>query len=293
MSVFEVKPQGYCAGVRQAIEKVLTYKKEHPSETVIVLGALVHNRHVSAMLENAGIVTLEANGKSRMELLDTVDAGTIVFTAHGVSPALRHKVQEKGLKSFDASCPFVLSTQKIIQARRDEGYTVFYIGKKGHPEAEASMLDEKVLLIEKEEDIPERIEGKIFVTNQTTMSILEIQALFDAILSRYPNAQIHDEICNATRVRQQAVLDLQGKGIDTLVVVGDPSSNNTRKLAATGKQAGIGRVLQIEEAGDLSSDDFSADEVIALTSGASTPGYLREEVLERLRQIQGEKKPSL
>lgn len=285
MIITEVTPQGYCGGVKAAIEKVQNYKKHHPDQPVTILGALVHNRHVSEMLAAQGIQTLEKKGASRLELLDEIEKGTVVFTAHGVHDDVRRKAEAKGLQILDASCPFVAGTQKIIQQQRKTGASVLYIGKKGHPEAEAALLDEGVYLIEKEEDIPAGLQGSVFVTNQTTMSIMETQSIFDAIRCRYPQANFHDEICNATRVRQQAVLGLQGKGIDALVVVGDPSSNNTRKLAQTGIAAGIPHIFQVENARDIDPELFKGICHAALTSGASTPAALKDEVAARLRSL--------
>ncbi|EJW92259.1 4-hydroxy-3-methylbut-2-enyl diphosphate reductase, partial [gut metagenome] len=149
---------------------------------------------------------------------------------------------------------------------------IFYIGKKGHPEAEgATFRQENVYLIETIADIPSGIDKPIFVTNQTTMSIVDLQELFDEIKRRYPHAVLCDEICNATRVRQKAVFDLAKQDIDLLIVVGDPASNNTRKLAQIGKNAGILNVIQLEDASQLLPETLKGIHRVAITSGASTP----------------------
>ncbi len=283
MQIIEVRPQGYCGGVMQAIDKVVRLRKERPEEKITVLGSLVHNRFVQQALEELNIQTLESNGKTRLELLDEIDEGIVVFTAHGISQQVREAARARKLEVLDASCPFVLSTQNIVREQTEQGHTVFYIGKKGHPEAEAVVSSSsRIILIEKPEDIPKGIETEIFVTNQTTMSILEIEPIFQAIRSLYPDAAIHDEICSATRVRQQAVLSLADQKPDLLIVVGDPGSNNTRKLADIGKAAGIAQVLSIETAADLDLDAIRPDMKIAITSGASTPTALRKQVREKL-----------
>lgn len=120
------------------------------------------------------------------------------------------------------------------------------------------------------------------MTNQTTMSIFDIQFLFDAIKQAYPEAEFHDEICNATRIRQQAILDLKNQNIDTLIVVGDPSSNNTKQLANIGKKAEIKQVIRINDVNELNVDDLHEARRIAITSGASTPTYLTNQVIEYL-----------
>ena len=161
---------------------------------------------------------------------------------------------------------------KLVRERLNQGDEVFYIGKKRHPEAEAvCALSEHVHLITKEQDIPACAEdAAIFVTNQTTMSVYDVRQLFEQIKARYPQAHISEEICNATRIRQQAVADLKGKHVDVLYVVGDTHSNNTKRLAQIGAQQGIPRVLLIDSIQDIEDEQLQGAEVVAVTSGAST-----------------------
>lgn len=235
-TIIEVTPQGFCGGVMKAIQIAKEVRIQHPEATITILGNLVHNEYVKKRCRLWKSIRSKIQ-KTRLELLEDVPSGIVIFTAHGVAPALYERAKEKGLVVYDASCPFVLQTQKIVQEKLKEGYSIFYIGKNHHPEAESIYtLSDAVFLIEKEADIPQDIENKIFVTNQTTMSTLEIQELFDAIEERYPNALFNNEICNATRIRQEAILKLKDQAIDLLIVVGDPNSNNTNKLASIGKK---------------------------------------------------------
>ncbi len=283
--VTKVKPQGYCGGVLKAIQTAKECRKQNPDTPITILGNLVHNSYVKKALELYNLKTIDDASKTRVELLDQIQEGIVIFTAHGVSQEVVTKAKEKGLQIVDASCPFVLQTQKIVKDKLKQGYTVFYIGKKGHPEAEAIYsTSHQVKLIETEKDIPVLIQTPIFVTNQTTMSVLEIKDLFQAIRNIYPNAQIHDEICNATRVRQQAILDLKDSTVDTLIVVGDPSSNNTQKLADIGKTAGIQTILQVQDLHQLDTKAIQNAKHIAITSGASTPTYLMEQIYRYLCQ---------
>jgi 4-hydroxy-3-methylbut-2-enyl diphosphate reductase len=285
--IIEVKPQGCCGGVLKAIETARKARQDYPNVPVTILGNLVHNTYVKKALEKEGISTIEHKGMSRLQLLDELDEGVVIFTAHGVSPAVHEKAKTKGLIVVDASCPFVLMTQKIVQEKIQNGYEIFYIGKNQHPEAESIYtLSRQVHLIEKKEDIPAGLHEPIFVTNQTTMSVYEISDLFDEIRASYPQAEFHNELCNATRIRQQAILELDPEHVDTLIVVGDPSSNNTRKLESIGIQRGIKQTFRIESALDLDKIDLSKSRVIAVTSGASTPRYLTQSILQTL---QGEK----
>ncbi len=283
MKVFEVKPQGYCGGVRQAIQKAIDCRKAYPEQKITVLGNLVHNQYVKKALEQLDIQTVEDSRRTRLELLDDIHEGIVIFTAHGVHPDVRTKAKDKGLIVVDASCPFVVQTQAIVSQKLKEGYDVFYIGKYKHPEAESIyLLSDHVHLIQSEKDICDIASDKIFVTNQTTMSIYEIESLFHAIRVKYPSAQIHDEICNATRVRQQAVRDLDPNQIDALIVVGDPSSNNTRKLASTAWESGIRTVIKVQNVQELNIEDLKGAKKVAVTSGASTPGYLTKQILRFL-----------
>lgn len=281
--IIKVNPQGYCGGVLRAINMVKKVREENPYQTITILGNLVHNTYVTKALEFYDIQTCDAKGLTRFDLLDQVNEGIVIFTAHGIHPSVIEKAKQKHLQIVDASCPFVLQTQRVIKEKIDEGYTIFYVGKKGHPEAESVCFQNKdIYLIENEKDIPDNIIRPIFVTNQTTMSIMDLQALFEIIKEKYPNAVIHDEICNATRVRQQAVLDLKNKNVDVLIVVGDPSSNNTNKLAQIGKQANISTVLRVNDVNELHLKDFCDARTIAITSGASTPTYLTDQVIHYL-----------
>lgn len=281
--IIKVDPQGYCGGVLKAISIAKNARLENPDTRITILGNLVHNQYVKKALAYYKLDTIDNKDKTRVELLDEIDDGIVIFTAHGVSNEVHTKAEKKGLKIIDASCPFVLQTQKIIKEKLENGYIIFYIGKYKHPEAEAIYsTSDDIYLIEKKEDIPLNINKNIFVTNQTTMSIFDIKHLFEDIKNIYPSAIFHDELCNATRVRQQAILDLKDKDIDTLIVVGDPTSNNTRQLANIGTKAKIKQVIRINDVLELNIKTLEHSKRIAITSGASTPTYLTNQVIEYL-----------
>lgn len=280
-NIITVKPQGYCGGVLKAIETAKNTRIQYPNKKITILGNLVHNQYVKKALQYYSIDTIEDKTKTRYELLDEIKEGIVIFTAHGVSPKVYKKAKDKGLILIDASCPFVLQTQKIVKKYLDEDYTIFYIGKNKHPEAESIYtMSDHVYLIEPHKDIPKINTSKIFVTNQTTMSIYELKDTFEKIKSLYPFAIFHDEICNATRVRQQAILNL--KNVDCLIVVGDPTSNNSQKLVDIGKKAGIRDIFSIQTVQDIDKKDFVKYSTIAITSGASTPTYLTNQVKDYL-----------
>lgn len=284
LNIIEVKPQGYCGGVLKAIDIAKQTRQKYPDQKITILGNLVHNDYVKKSLALLTIDTLEIKGKTRTELLDSIDEGIVIFTAHGVSQQVYDKAIKKKLQIVDASCPFVLQTQKLVKQKLNEGFDIFYIGKNQHPEAESIYtLSQRVHLIDKAETIPIHIKNKIFVTNQTTMSLYDIQSIFENIKKIYPDAIIHDEICNATRVRQQALLDLSDKNVDVLIVVGDPTSNNTKQLANIGIKANIPKILRISDVTQLDIHLFKENMTVAVTSGASTPTYLTKQVLYYLQ----------
>lgn len=173
MEIVKISPRGYCYGVVDAMVLALeTARNLELPRPIYILGMIVHNAHVTEAFEREGVITLD--GANRLDILDQIDHGTVIFTAHGVSPEVRKKARDKGLSVVDATCPDVTKTHDLIREKTAEGYHIIYIGKKGHPEPEGAIgtAPEFVHLIEREEEIEklEVPEGKIVITNQTTMS---------------------------------------------------------------------------------------------------------------------------
>lgn len=283
MKVIKVTPRGYCKGVVRAINIAKEARLKYPLEKITILGMLVHNKYVMDALKQLKIDMVDDKQLNREQLLDKITEGIVIFTAHGIDSKVKNKAIEKGLKYIDASCPDVVKTQKLVKSYLSNHYTIFYIGKKFHPEAEAiCQMNNQIYLIENENDIPNHIKTDIFVTNQTTMSIFDVQNIFHSIKEKYPNAIIAEEICNATRIRQEAVATLDKNTIDALFVVGDPNSNNTNRLAQIGKEKGIQNVIQINTVLDIDTKQLQQFQTVAVTSGASTPTYLTNQVIDYL-----------
>ena len=281
MEIIKVVPRGYCQGVVRAIQTAEKTARESSGQPIYMLGMIVHNRFVVEACEKLGIHCLEAKGKTRLELLDEIDHGTVIFTAHGVSDAVYEKAAAKGLHIVDATCPDVRKTHDLIRAHVAHG-DVLYIGKKNHPEAEGAVgISPRVHLISCREDLAKRgpLEN-VLITNQTTLSILDNQALIEACLKQYPDAVAQEEICNATTMRQKAVMNLSSA--DCLIVVGDPHSNNTNQLREIGIKAGIPNAVLIENAMMLKESDILGYKTVAVTSGSSTPNAITDGVIETL-----------
>lgn len=282
MEVIKVSPRGYCFGVVDAmvIARKASMNKDLP-RPIYILGMLVHNRHVTEAFENEGVITLDGN--SRVNLLEDISSGTVIFTAHGVSPEVRVLAEEKGLTVIDATCPDVTKTHDLIVDKTKIGYHVVYIGKKGHPEPEGAvgMAPEFVHLVQTFEDVDalELTADKIVITNQTTMSQWDVEDIMEYIQKKYPHAEIHNEICHATQTRQEAIAD-QARDADLTIVVGDPRSNNSNRLAQVSEEIAGTKAHRIA---DLSELDISwlkeGVKKVAVTSGASTPTQLTKEVI--------------
>lgn len=281
MEVIKVAPRGYCKGVTQAIAIAQKCVLQYPDEQIYILGMLVHNTYVMEALKKINIIAIDDKKKTRLELLDEITEGVVIFTAHGIAPNVIAKAKSKGLICVDASCLDVVKTQDIILEQLEKGSHVLYIGKQYHPEAEAvcSLGDYVHLITDKESiDILPAYE-QVFVTNQTTMSIFDIESLFDYIKTKFPNAVFCEEICNATRIRQEAVVALEGKEIDVLYVVGDSCSNNSNRLAQIAKERGIPNVYLVDDVNGIKDEQLHQVQRVAVTAGASTPTYLTKQVI--------------
>lgn len=287
MEVIKISPRGYCYGVVDAMVLALrTAQNFDLPRPIHILGMIVHNAHVVEAFEKQGIKTLD--GEDRLALLDQVNEGTVIFTAHGVSPEVRKKARDKGLTVVDATCPDVTKTHELIREKVAEGYHVIYIGKKGHPEPEGAVgiAPEHVHLVQTVEEL-EALQlpaDKLIVTNQTTMSQWDVKQLMDAIVKRYPAVEIHNEICLATQVRQEAVAEQVGEA-DLCIVVGDPRSNNSNRLAQVSEEIANVPSYRIADLSELDIEWLRGKKNIAVTSGASTPTPLTKEVISFLEQF--------
>lgn len=287
MEIINISPRGYCYGV---VDAMVIARNASLDETlprpIYILGMIVHNQHVTDAFESIGIHTLE--GENREAILAQVDHGTVIFTAHGTSPKVKQLAQEKGLTVLDATCPDVMITHELIAEKVSEGFDIIYIGKKNHPEPESAfgVSPDHVHLVSNLNDITNLnlSAEKIFITNQTTMSQWDVNDLMLAIQAKYPKVVIHKDICKATQVRQEAVVE-QAKGCDLTLVVGDPKSNNSNRLAQVSiEQAGV-NAYRIADVSKIDANWLTGVKKIAVTAGASTPTQIVREVIEYLQNF--------
>lgn len=290
MKVIKISPRGYCYGVVDAmvIARNAALDKTLP-RPIYILGMIVHNKHVTDAFSEEGIITLD--GKNRKEILEQVNSGTVIFTAHGISPEVRELAKKRGLVTIDATCPDVTKTHDLIREKEREGYTVIYIGKKGHPEPEGAVgvAPHIVHLVSNTDDVDGLTvhSDKILVTNQTTMSQWDVAHIMEKIKGKYPQAEFYKEICLATQQRQEAVAAQAGEA-DVLIVVGDPRSNNSNRLAQVSEEIAGTKAYRIADISELELDWIRNAETVAVTSGASTPTPITKEVISFLEQFQPE-----
>lgn len=285
MEIKRVVPSGYCKGVVNAINIVKKTKEQYPNENIYILGMIVHNSYVSKQMEDLGVITLEDPNLSKEELLDTIDKGVVIFTAHGISDKIKQKALDQGLICVDASCVDVLKNKDLIKSYLDKGYDVVYFGKKKHPEAEAILsLSNNIHLVSNISDIDNLniSNDNLFITNQTTMSYLEVEDMLKLIKDKYPICIIQKEICNATSSRQLAITNI--KDGDVLYVVGDVKSNNTNKLKEIGLKY-FKKVFLISNYKEINKKDLVNENKIYVTAGASTPPILIDEVIDYLSKL--------
>lgn len=291
MDVIKISPRGYCYGVVDALQIVRQAAKDPAlPRPIYIIGQIVHNRHAIEELTTLGVMTLD--GADRASILEQVSSGTVIFTAHGVSPLVKLRARERGLHCIDATCPDVSVTHDLVRKLVDQGYYVLYIGKKGHPEPEGVLgeIPGHISLVEDEADVDAlaltpRQEQKLAISTQTTLSQWDTRRVIDYIKRRYPQAEVHIDICHATQTRQEAVVE-QARGADLTVVVGDPRSNNTNRLVQVSEELAGVPAVRIEDLSQLKTEWLKGKQRVAVTAGASTPSQLTREVIRFLEQYQ-------
>jgi 4-hydroxy-3-methylbut-2-enyl diphosphate reductase len=293
MEVIKISPRGYCYGVVDALQLVRqTARNPNVPRPIYIVGQIVHNRHAIEELTDLGVVTLD--GPDRASILDQVSGGTVIFTAHGVSPLVKQKARQRGLNCIDATCPDVTVTHDLVLELVAKGYYILYIGKKGHPEPEGVLgeVPGHISLIENEADVnalaltPAQ-EEKLAVSTQTTLSQWDTRRVIAYIKNRYPQAEVHIDICAATQTRQEAVA-AQARGADLTIVVGDPRSNNTNRLVQVSEELAGVPAIRVEDLSQLDPAWLKGKKRVAVTAGASTPSQLTREVIRYLEQYQPE-----
>lgn len=286
MNVDKLYPQGYCKGVYNAIKMTLETRKNYPNENIYILGLIIHNKLIKNELEKLNIKSLFSKEKSRLELLDDVNEGIIILTAHGTDQELINKIKQKNLMYVDTTCKYVTSTYNIIINELNNNHEVIYIGIHNHPEATATIsIDSKrIHLVQFEDEIKDLNinDQSPLITNQTTLSNHQIENIYNQILKKYPNARLANEQCSATRLRQNAIIDMPPK-YDLILVVGDLLSNNSKQLYKLANEKC--EAYLIESINDIDIDWLKNKKYVAITSGASTPSSIVNQIYNWLKDF--------
>ena len=287
MDVILANPRGFCAGVDRAIE-IVKRAIETLGAPIYVRHEVVHNRFVVDDLKARGAVFVE-------ELDEVPDNATVIFSAHGVSQAVRAEADRRGLKVFDATCPLVTKVHFEVARHCRAGRDVVLIGHAGHPEVEGTMgqwsregASGLIYLVEDIEGVATLQVGQpenLAYTTQTTLSVDDTRGIIDALKARFPAIQgpRHDDICYATQNRQDAVRELAGR-CDLVLVVGSPNSSNSNRLAELARREGVESYL-IDGAHEIDPAWVVGKHHIGLTAGASAPQVLVDGVIARLREL--------
>ena len=281
-------PRGFCAGVDRAIGIVERALAMHGAP-IYVRHEVVHNRFVVEDLEKKGAVFVEN--------LDEVPQNSIlIFSAHGVSHAVRREAADRKLKVFDATCPLVTKVHVEVAKMRKEGKEIIMIGHQGHPEVEGTMgqiegKDKGMYLVEAEEDVETlkvKNEDNLAYVTQTTLSVDDAARIVDALKKRFPmiTGPKKDDICYATQNRQDAVKKMVNQ-CDLVIVVGSPNSSNSNRLCEVARNANV-EAYMVDRAEQLQESWFLGKKNIGITAGASAPEILVQQVISRLKQIGAE-----
>ena len=285
VEVVKITPRGYCHGVVDAF-RIAKRVREETDGPVHMLGMLVHNTHATDGLQEQGIALVDQ--PDRLRGLEQIKDGTVIFTAHGVSPQVKQRAVELGLKPVDATCSDVVRTHELVADLARNGYEVVYIGRKGHPEPEGVMGEApgKVHLVQDPADIDAlELQGdRIAVTCQTTLSVWDTEDLIGRVKARYPQAEVHNEICRATQERQEAAVEA-AKLVDLVIVVGSPRSSNSLRLVEVVKKLGGKPAYLVDRMEDLNIEWFKGAKKVGVTSGASTPTQLTRRVIEHIEAM--------
>ena len=273
-------PRGYCAGVDRAVQTVERALEIHGAP-VYVRKEIVHNKHVVAQLSERGAIFVE-------EETEVPEGAVCVFSAHGVAPSVRAGAEERGLRTIDATCPLVTKVHREAVRFAEEGYTIVLVGHDGHEEVEGTMGEapERIVLVQCEEDVedlevedPERI---AYIT-QTTLAVDETSSILARLRERFPRivGPRTDDICYATTNRQAAVKQMAGS-CDLMLVIGSRNSSNSVRLVEVARDCGTDAHL-IDKAGEVREEWLTDRRVVGITSGASAPENLVQELVDLFR----------
>jgi 4-hydroxy-3-methylbut-2-enyl diphosphate reductase len=282
MKLLLSKPRGFCAGVERAIDTV-EKALERFGAPIYVKHEIVHNRHVVEDLKQKGAIFVE-------ELEEIPEGARVIYSAHGVSPAVREQAKERKLIEIDATCGLVTKVHSAVKRYAAKGYKIILIGHKNHVEVigTAGEAPDVTTIVESVEDVESlsfSMEEKLFYTTQTTLSLDDVKAITTALIKKFPQIETlpSSSICYATTNRQMALSQITDK-TQLVLVIGDPSSSNSNRLRELASLRGVSSYL-INDEQEIRSEWLQGVEVIGLTAGASTPERIVQGCIRKLKSL--------
>ena len=282
MEVIRAKTAGFCFGVKRAVDTVYEQlEKASESTTIYTYGPIIHNEEVVKDMKQKGIIVLQSEAE-----LDALTEGTVIIRSHGVEKAIYDKLNAKGIKIVDATCPFVKKIHNIVQKESTNGNYIIIVGNPQHPEVEGirGWCEGESTVIKTKEQAEKFLESppeKVCIVSQTTFNYKNFQELVEILAKKRYDKLVLNTICNATSERQAEAAEI-AKTVDAMVVIGGRHSSNTQKLyeICSGE---CKNTYYIQTLADLDSDSFQSIQCVGITAGASTPNKIIEEVSKHVR----------
>lgn len=275
------KHAGACYGVEMAFDAVIdTAKKSDQPEKVHTLGQIIHNAQAVEWLK-------KDFGVSAIKTLDDINEGTVIIRSHGAAPGTYKKAKDKGLNVIDATCPFVVRSQEHARSLLEEGYFVLVLGEKNHPEVIGILgqVGERGAAVETEEDLNSiELPNKVGVVLQSTQKIDKFNDIILSLYARCYEIKIRKTICNVVARHQKSATELASE-VDVMLVIGGKNSANTKELAMISQEIGT-KTFHIETADEIQEEWFKNCKDVGITAGTSTPSFIIESIVARLKQIQ-------
>lgn len=291
MQIVKISPRGFCSGVVNAWKIVVETTKNFPHSRIFMLGLFVHNKKMIEEIKTPNLFVLDDSKTSRYELVNNLDfqpGDILIMSAHGTDDKTIRLAKEKGFKIVDTTCKYVYNTHDVIREALKNNKIVIYLGIKNHPESLAVIaIDKNIIFISNENELKKLnylFDKPILVTNQTTLSIYDLKNYYDFIKTHFKNYELRNDLCTATQERQEALINLKTK-LNVLIVVGDKKSNNSQQLLKIGHYKKIDRCYLINDVKQLTTIHFNHDDVIGITSGASTPTKVTNEIIKYLEEL--------